>query len=49
MMSMNLSDVAILNINFSEYRCIITLISKNEVITLMQNPDLMEERGTYKA
>ena len=49
MMSMNLSDVAILNIKFSEYRCIIKKKKKNVVITLMQNPDLMEERGTYKA
>ena len=35
MMSMNLSDIAILNIKGSDYRCIISLISKNEVINLM--------------
>ena len=35
MMSMNLSDIAILNINGSDYRCIITLIRKNEAIKLM--------------
>ena len=29
MMSMNLSDIAILNIKGSDYRCIISLISKN--------------------
>ena len=31
MMSMNLSDIAILNIKGSDYRCIISLINKNEV------------------
>ena len=40
MMSMNLSDIAILNIKGSDYRCIISLISKNEAINLMQNADL---------
>ena len=39
-MRMNLSDIAILNIKGSEYRCIISLISKNEAINLMQNADL---------
>ena len=39
MMSMNLSDIAILNIRGSDYRCIINLISKNESINLMQNAD----------
>ena len=37
MMSMNLSDFAILNIKGSDYRCIISGISKNEAINLMQN------------
>ena len=36
MMSINLSDIAILNIKGSDYRCIISLISKNEAINLMQ-------------
>ena len=40
MMSMNLSDIAILNIKGSDYRCIISLTSKNEAINLMQNADL---------
>ena len=40
--STNLSDVAILNIKGSDYCCIISLISKNEVINLMQNADLTE-------
>ena len=33
MMCINRSDIAILNINSSDYRCIISLISKNEAIT----------------
>ena len=36
MMSINPSDIAILNIKGSNYRCIINLISKNEAINLMQ-------------
>ena len=42
MMSMNLSDIAILNIKGSEYHCIISLICKNEAINLMQNADFTE-------
>ena len=37
MMCMYLSDTAILNIQGSDYRCIISLISKNEAIKLQQN------------
>ena len=36
MMSMNLTNIAVLNIKDSDYRCIISLISKNEAINLMQ-------------
>ena len=36
MMSINLNDIAILNIKGSGYRCIISSISKNEAINLMQ-------------
>ena len=43
MMYMNLSDIAILSIKFFAYRCIITLISKNEAINLKQNADLIEK------
>ena len=43
---MNLSDIAVLNIKGSEYRCIITLINKNEATDLMQNADLTEKIGT---
>ena len=46
MMSMNLSDIAILNIKDSDYCCIISLISKNEFINLMQNADLTEKCKT---
>ena len=35
MMPMNLSDIAILNIKGSDYRCIISGISKNKAINLM--------------
>ena len=45
-MSMNLSDIAILNIKGSDDRCIISLISKNEVINLLQSADLTERSGT---
>ena len=43
MMSINLSDIAILNIKGSDCRCIISLINKNEAINLMQNADLTEK------
>ena len=45
-MSVNLSDIAILNIKGSDYHCIISLISKNEAIKLMQNADLTEKSRT---
>ena len=44
MMSMNLSDTVILIIKGSNYRCIISGISKSEAINLMQNIDLTEKR-----
>ena len=46
MMSMNLSNIAIFNIKGSDYRCIISLISKTEAINLMQNVNLTEKNGT---
>ena len=46
MMSMNLSDIAILNIKVFDYRCIISLISKYEAVKLMQKADLTEKTGT---
>ena len=45
MMSVNLSDIAILNIKGSDYCCIISRISKNEAINVMQNADLTENIG----
>ena len=47
MMSENLSNIAILNIEDSDYCCIIiSLISKNEAMKLLQNADLTKNRGT---
>ena len=46
MISMNLSDIAILNIKSTDYRCIISRISKNEAINLMQNSSLTKKSGT---
>ena len=46
MMSINFSDIAILNIKGSDYCCSISLISKNEAINLLQNADLTEKTGT---
>ena len=43
--SMNLREIAILNIKGSDYRCIISLINKNESINLMQNADLTVKIG----
>ena len=44
MPSMSLSDIAILNIKGSDYRCIISLISKNEAINLIRNADLTQKK-----
>ena len=46
MVSMNLGDIAILNIKGSDYHCIISLINKNEALNLMQNADLAEKSRT---
>ena len=45
-LSMNLSGVAILNIKGSDYRSIISGISKNEAINLMQKVDLTKKSRT---
>ena len=39
MIPINLGDIAILNINGSDYPCITSLIRKNEAITVMQNAE----------
>ena len=46
MMSINLSDIAVLNIKSADYGCIISGISKNEVINVMRNADLTEKSET---
>ena len=47
-MSVNLSDIAILNIKGSDYYCILSLISKNEALKWLQNADLTEKKGHYE-
>ena len=44
-MSVNLSDIAILNIKGSDYYCIINLISKYETISLTKKADLTKKKG----
>ena len=44
MMSMNLNDIAILNIKSADYCCRISGISKNKAINLMQNTNLTEKK-----
>ena len=46
MISMNLSDIAILNIKSSDFCGIISLISKNEAMNFIQNADLTEKSRT---
>ena len=42
--SMNLRNIAILNIKSACYCCIISKICKNEAINLIQNADLIEKK-----
>ena len=44
MMSMNLSNIAVLNITGSDYCCDSSAISKSEAVNLMQNIDLTEKK-----
>ena len=44
LMFVNFSDIAILNVKGSDYHCIISLISKNQAINLMQNVDLAKKK-----
>ena len=46
MMSMKLSNIAILNVHGVNYCCIICGISKSEAMNLMQNTDLTKTSGT---
>ena len=43
---MNLNDITIINVKGSDYHCIISLISKNQDIKLMQNNDLTKKSRT---
>ena len=43
MMSMSLSDITILNIKSSDYRCIISRISKSEATNSMENTGLTKK------
>ena len=45
-MSINVSDIAILNIKCSDYCCIISLISKYDALNLLSHADLTEKNGT---
>ena len=47
MMSVNFSNIAILNIKGSDYSCIISLISKNKAIKLSKNADLNNKNCKY--
>ena len=46
MMSIKLSNIAILNIKSATYHHIISRVIKSETIDLMQNVDLTEKSGT---
>ena len=45
---MNLNDIAVLSIKRADYRCLISGISKNEAINLIQNADLTEKSGSLQ-
>ena len=48
MMSIKHSDIAVLNIKSDDYCCIISGLSKNEAINLMQDADLTKKVEHYK-
>ena len=41
-----IKEIAILNINGADYRCIIGGISKSEAVNLLRNGDLTEKSAT---
>ena len=47
-MSVKLNDIATLNFKGSDYVCIISLISKNDSIKLLQNTYLTEKSGALQ-
>ena len=46
MMSMNLSDIAILNNHDADYLCTVSRISKYKAVNLLQNIDLTKKKRT---
>ena len=48
LMSLDLSNIAFLNIHGSGYCCIISEISKSEAINLIQNTEFTEKSGTLQ-
>ena len=44
MLSVNISDIAIITIKNADYRCIIHNITKSEAINLLEN-SVLEDRG----
>ena len=46
MMSVDLDDIAVWNINSIDYRCIISGINKSQTVNLLQNGDLSEKSRT---
>ena len=46
MVSMNLRNIGILNIEGSDFSCIISLINKHEAIKLLQSADLTGKTAT---
>ena len=48
MMSVQLSDIAILEIWNADYCCIISRISKSQALNVMQNIDFTEQSGTLQ-
>ena len=45
-MSINLNNIAILNIKNADYWCIISGISEGKAVKLLKNIDLTEKSGT---
>ena len=46
-MSINLSDIAILNFHGVDYHCIFNRIRKREAVNLLQNADLSDKIETF--
>ena len=45
--SINLNNIAILNIHDINYRCIINKISKSDAVNSLQNADLIEKKNSH--